>query len=80
VAAGHFGQESAASTPGRRCDDLGRAVAAYVARRYFGCSARRVAETLGYRSHGGVCGALVRVQAGGESLQRTITKLLAELG
>ena len=79
AAAAHFGQDAATWTPGSRCDDLGRAVAAYVARRCFGYSARPVAQPLGYRSHGGVCGALVRVEVGGDSLKRTVAQLAANL-
>jgi REP element-mobilizing transposase RayT len=79
VAAAHFGQDAATWTPGSRCDDLGRAVAAYLARRCFGYSGKQVAEALGYRSHGGVCGALARVQAGGEALKRKAAELAATL-
>ncbi len=57
-----------------------RAVAAYLARRCFGYPVKHVAEALGYRSHGGVRGALARVEAGGDALNRTVSKLVAELG
>ena len=77
--AGHFGQDAAAWTPGTRSDDAGRAVAACLARRRFGYSVKQVAEALGYRSHGGVRGAIARVEAGGEALQRTLAELAARL-
>ena len=75
----HFGQDAAKWTPGTRRDDAGRAVAAYLARRQFGYSVNEVAAALGYRGHGGVYGAVVRVEAGETQLQRTAAQLEAKL-
>ena len=60
--AAHFGRDAAKWSPGTRSDDAGRAVAAYLARRRFGYSAREVAAALGYRSHGSVRNALARIE------------------
>ena len=65
--------------PGRRCDDVGRAVAAYLARRRFGYPARDVAAALGYRGHSGVHNAIVRVESASDSLGKMLEKLAKEL-
>lgn len=79
AAAEQFGRDATTWTPGRRSDDAGRAVVAYLARRCFGYPVKQVAEALGYRSHGGVRGALARVEAGGDLLKRTVAELLTRL-
>jgi hypothetical protein len=63
VVAGHFGRDPHDWAEGMRSDDASRVVAAYLARRRFGYSAREVADALGYRSHGSVRNALLRVEA-----------------
>ncbi len=75
-----FGQDGSAWLPGKRADDAGRAVAAYLARRQFGYSAGAVARALGYRDHSGVSRAVARVEAAGASLRTTITDLARTLG
>jgi len=64
---------------GRRSNDAGRAVAAYLARRRFGYPARAVAAALGYRDHGGVGGAVRRVERGTTQLQQTARRLEGKL-
>jgi hypothetical protein len=80
AAAAHFGQDAITWIPGSRSDDAGRAVAAYLARRCFGYPVKQVSEALGCRSHGGVRGALSRVEAGGDAMNRTVSELLTKLG
>jgi len=75
VVAGHFGVDATRWSPGRRSDDAGRAVAAYLARRRFGYPAGEVAKSLGYRSGSSVTRAVARVESGTENLRRTATKL-----
>ena len=77
--AGHFGHDSADWQPGRRVDDASRAMAAYLARRRFGYSAREVAAALGYRGHGGVAGAVARIESAGPAIQRTAEELAQKL-
>ncbi len=77
--AAHFGRDAGAWTPGTRSDDAGRAVAAYLARRRFGYPVKQVAEALGYRSHGGVRGALARVEADSDLMNRAVPELVKEL-
>ena len=64
---------------GRRVDDASRAVATYLARRCFGYSASQVAAVLGYRSHGGVSNAIVRIESAGPGIKRTAEKLARKL-
>jgi chromosomal replication initiation ATPase DnaA len=78
VVAAHFGCDPAHWTAGRRSDDAGRAVAAYLARRRFSYSASEVAQTLGYRSHGSVRNALARVEAGDRQRRDVVTQLDAK--
>jgi len=77
--AASFGCDASAWGPGRRSDDASRAVAAWLARRRFGYSAREVAQALGYASHGGVRSALARVEAAGRRIQATVARLVEEL-
>jgi REP element-mobilizing transposase RayT len=72
----HFGREGSGWSPGTRCDNASRAVAAYLARRCFGYGARAVAEALGYRSHGSIHSAIARIESGGSGVKKT-TQLLA---
>ena len=74
-----FGVDPGNWSPGRRSDDAGRAVAAYLARRRFGYSAAAVAIALGYRDHGGVGQAIRRVEHGTAALQRTVKRLEQKL-
>jgi len=76
----HFGQETQSWSPGRRSDDAGRAVAAYLARRRFGYPAREVAEALGYRSASSIPRAVTRIESGNQRLRRTVKKLERSLG
>ena len=79
VVAKHFGCDPGCWTAGRRSNDAGRAVAAYLARRRFGYSAGEVADAMGYRSHGSVRTALLRVAAGGRKVQDVVEKLGGKL-
>lgn len=80
AAAAHFGGEARRWSGGSRCDDVSRAVAAYLARRHFKYAARETAAALGYRSHGGVHNALRRVEAALPSLRTAMEKLHRRLG
>ena len=64
---------------GRRSNDAGRAVAAYLARRRFGYPATAIAAALGYRDHGGVGRAVRRVEQGTAQLQQTARRLEEKL-
>lgn len=77
--AAHFGHQASLWQPGRRVDDASRAVAAYLARRHFGYAAGKVAAALGYRAHGGVHSAVVRVENGSHELKETVAKLARKL-
>jgi putative transposase len=79
AAATHFGSDPKRWTSGRRNDDLGRAVAALLGRR-FGYSAAEVAQALGYKSHGSVRNALARVESGRKELQGALRELEVRLG
>jgi putative transposase len=70
-----LGGDPALWRPGSRSDDLGRAAAAYLARRRFGYAAAEVAEALGYRSHGSVRNALARVEASSVDTQKRLIKI-----
>jgi hypothetical protein len=74
----HFRLDAAGWRSGTRSDDASRAVAAYLARRRFGYSAIEVAAALGYRSHGSVRSAVLRVEAG-KGLSATAEKLRRKL-
>lgn len=79
VVAQHFGTEADNWQPESRHDDASRAVAAYLARRQFGYSAKETASALGYRSHGSVRNAILRVERGNNRLQRDVRKLKVAL-
>jgi len=61
MVATHFHGEPTAWPPGRRWDDLSRAVAAWVARRLTGRPAHEIARALGYRHTSGVTMACRRI-------------------
>jgi chromosomal replication initiation ATPase DnaA len=77
--AAEFGVDAGNWRPGRRSDDAGRAVAAYLARRRFGYSSAAVAGALGYRDHGGVGQAVRRVEQGTAELQQALKRLEKKL-
>jgi putative transposase len=79
VVAQHFACAAEGWSPGRRSDDLGRAVAAYLARRRYGYRAVAIAEALGYRGHSGVGTAVARIEAAAESIAKTLARLEKEL-
>jgi len=66
---------------GKRCDDLSRAVAAYVARQATALPGREIAEALGYRSLSSVSVACRRVEAALSAgrLNETVQAILNEL-
>lgn len=63
VVAKHFGCDSASWVSGTRHDSHGRAVAAYLAREVFCYAAKEVAAATGYKSHGSIRGAVLRVRS-----------------
>ena len=68
--------------PGRRCDDISRAVAAYVARQVTSHTSSQIAETLGYRSSSSIPVACRRVEQGirrSASFARQVQAILADL-
>ena len=77
AAAEHFGEDASTWGEGRRCDGLGRAVAAYLARRLCRVSGREIAAQLGYRNVSSVSAACGRVQAAAET--RRFAKALTQL-
>jgi chromosomal replication initiation ATPase DnaA len=77
--AAHFGCELGDWSSGRRSDAIGRAVAAYLARQRFGYSMVDIAEILGYRGHSSVCTALIRVEAAGTNVQKSLEALERQL-
>ena len=77
TSAQRFGDDPSRWGEGRRCDGIGRAVAAYVARRLRAASSREIAARLGYRNVSSVAAACRRVQAATEN--RRFAKTLAEL-
>jgi len=62
-AADHFGEDASAWSEGRRCDGMGRAVAAYLARTQCAAPGHEIATRLGYRNVSSVSGACRRVRA-----------------
>ena len=64
---------------GRRNDSGGRALAAFVARRRYGYSAKQVAATLGYTSHTSVTRALERIEPLTPRLSRTVQRIEGQL-
>jgi len=71
----HFGCERSDWQPGRRVNDAGRAVAAYLARRRFGYAAGEIARALGYRGHSSVGTAVKRVESGTAELKKAAAEL-----
>jgi len=71
----HFGTDRSRWQTGRRCDDAGRAVAAYLARRHYAYPASQVAAALGYRGHGGVHNAVARVESSANALRKAIKEI-----
>lgn len=76
----HFSQDSASWSTGHRSDDASRAVAAYVARRGFGYSAKAVAAALGYRDASGVSHAIARIEAGSDDIRKVVDRIHGSLG
>ena len=64
---------------GRRCDDVGRGVAAYLARYRYGYRTNQIARVLGYRTHGGVVAAVRRVASADDSLAAKVFRLEEKL-
>lgn len=71
----HLGCERSVWQPGRRVDDAGRAVVAYLARCRFGYPAGEIAQALGYRGHSSVGTAVKRVESGTTELKNIATEL-----
>ena len=74
VVAEHFGC-AGGWPPGTRSDALGRAAAAYLARRRFGYPMVAIARALGYKGHGGVRTAVARVETAGIDIEQTLATL-----
>jgi REP element-mobilizing transposase RayT len=79
VVAKYFGTDVENWKPRSRHDDVSRSVVAYLARCEFGYPAKETADALGYRSHGSVRNAVLRIERGSDRLQRDIRKLKAIL-
>ena len=62
-AAKHFAEDASGWGEGRRCDGMGRAVAAYLARTLCAAPGHEIAARLGYRNVSSVSGACRRVRA-----------------
>ncbi len=71
----HFDRDPADWSRGTRCEDAGRAVAAYLARRRFGYRATAVAVALGYGSSSAVSHAIRRIDNGPAQLRRTVERI-----
>jgi len=78
AAAQHFGDDPSAYIEGRRCDGLGRAVAAYPVRRLCAASDCEIATRLGCRNVSSVSGACRRVHAAAAE-DRHFSSALAQL-
>lgn len=63
VVAKHFECDPASWVSGTRHDSNGRAVVAYLAREVFSYAAKEVAAAIGYKSHGSIRGAVLRVRS-----------------
>lgn len=74
-----FGAVSEGWSAASRCDDISRAVAAYLARRQYGYPAGEVARALGYRGHSSVSTAVSRIESGTDAVRRTVASLVREL-
>lgn len=77
--ADYFGHDPEYWREGRPVDDASRALAAYLARRRFGYSAREVATAVRYRGHGGVAGAVSRIESAGPDIRRIAEELAGKL-
>ena len=77
--AAYFGHDPSQWRAGKRVDDASRALATYLARRRFGYPAGKVAEALGYRSHGGVLSAVKRIESAGTSVKQIAEEIENEL-
>ena len=73
--ADHYGLSAGIWAAGTRSDDLGRALAAYLARRRYGYPAVAIARALGYRGHSSVAAAVARVESDMERLKKTLALL-----
>ncbi len=60
---------------GRRSDDAGRAMTAYLARRHFGYPAKLIAQVLGYTHSSSVSHAVRRIESGTAQLKTTARRL-----
>jgi putative transposase len=78
-AAEAFGEDAAGWTGGRRDDSIGRAVAAWLARRRFGYPAGQTARALGYAGASSVAQAIRRVTNEHERLVRRLRQLERDL-
>ncbi|MAT73437.1 MAG: hypothetical protein CMJ58_28470 [Planctomycetaceae bacterium] len=75
----HFGNDPRKWRAGSREDGPSRAIAAYLARREFGYSATDIAKALGYRSHGSVRNAVLRIENGDFKLRQSTKALGAAM-
>jgi len=64
---------------GRRADDASRAVAAHLARRRYGYSAKSVAKALGYSHPSSVSHAVRRIDVGSATLKQTVNRVERKL-
>ena len=67
--------EDAGWAVGCRADDASRAIAAYLARRRYGYSAKSVANALGYLHPSSVSHAIRRIDVGSATLRQTVNRL-----
>ncbi len=79
VVAARFGCKADEWASGRRSDAIGRAAAAYLARRRYGYSSTEIARVLGYRGPSSVGAAVARVEAAGKDVDATLAKLQDQL-
>jgi REP element-mobilizing transposase RayT len=77
--AAEFGRHEGGWPCGTRCDDMSRALAAYLARHCYGYGAGAVARALDYRGHSSVRAAVLRVEASREKLGRALKALQKKL-
>ena len=75
IVADAMGEDRTAWSAGRRSDAAGRAVAAFLARRRYGYSAREVAAALGYTSHTSVSRALQRIELSSAQIAQTVKRI-----
>ncbi len=79
VVAERLGCKADEWTSGRRSDAIGRAAAAYLARRRYGYSSTEIARVLGYRGPSSVGAAVARIEAAGKDVDATLAKLQKQL-